>query len=464
MGFNISGICLDKNYATDMEGLERRLGWRLSKPIPATMETVSANYWAEGPCAGLVFTETGTLIFLSPHLMLAHNDIARGRSIGFVISETTDTYGFRFFDAGEMIRELLVAEGQASENPGSPLSFETGDDNFTNIMNGMERILGQSFSSLQNSHPALICQVDENNTLSNANPLLDNQNALSPEVVSNLHTMAKEEGSVPTITKISLFSKLFGWLFGKKATPTLTPNEDDLEEAKRRVALTYPERDANFLDQILLICQHSEAVTQANLAREYNHDTNKHELVLGLTLKHEADASLKGATRLLKLKLLEDQELFYASNITDPELHSTILSKSIPFYVKHDYFGFRELLTHWGIDNAAYAKDVELAIRSTPVSMIVSIHEGPAKPGQIIISQGNQNISVTVDHTGAQPYVPIFTDMKAMVESEHYKASDSNRIIEITIPDFNQLSGGKYTGTNFILNPTGTPMEFFFKL
>lgn len=63
MGFNISGLAINKNYEKDFDKLQEELGWNLKKESEISFESASSNWTEEGIC-NVYFTEKGTLMFI----------------------------------------------------------------------------------------------------------------------------------------------------------------------------------------------------------------------------------------------------------------------------------------------------------------------------------------------------------------------------------------------------------------
>ena len=67
MGFNVSGLVMDRNYEDNFTELQNGLGWKLEKESEIDFETASEN-WKELDICDVYFSEKGTLIFLSPDM------------------------------------------------------------------------------------------------------------------------------------------------------------------------------------------------------------------------------------------------------------------------------------------------------------------------------------------------------------------------------------------------------------
>ena len=64
MGYNISGLVIDKNYENDIEQIENILGEKLVFDKKVDFESGSEN-WKDDNYCDIYFSEKGTLIFIS---------------------------------------------------------------------------------------------------------------------------------------------------------------------------------------------------------------------------------------------------------------------------------------------------------------------------------------------------------------------------------------------------------------
>ncbi len=450
MGFNIAGIAFDANYENNIETLEQQIRFTLSNKKTVTFEDISRNWWDEENKIGVAFSPTGTLLFCSPDLIQDHIVSPEGTSFCFTMIDMSGAYAFSYSKSGTILREVMVVDGTTMTDEGDRPNFETHEDSGENIWAGIEAVMGHSFSRFSLENPAFIFDIEK----SDEKALIEKRapkSAAKEKPPSFLKRLFRRENK--TAAPLAAISK-----------EEVQPSRAEIKETVRRAMLQYPDREENFLDQILLLCQNTKNVEKAYLASLPNSKTARHEYILGFELNSQDESMVKPMSRIIKEKFFTDRELFYTSNLTNPDLLETIKSKNYPFYVKHQYYAFRELLTQWAIDRHRYAEAVELAIRSTPIAFFATRSTGYPNDDEIIFPQDGSHMVVVQDKSSTQPYVPIFTDSAAAQSSHYHGNREGIFLFEMSIPDFNSVTRGVYKGKNFILNPSESPMEFFFKL
>lgn len=457
MGFNIAGIAFDANYENNIEALETQIRFSLTNKKAVTFEDISRNWWDEEGKIGVAFSPTGTLLFCSPDLIQDHIASPQGASFCFAMIDTSGAYAFNYTKNGTILRDVMTVEGNVMTSEGNCPSFETHEEIGENIWAGIEALIGQPFSQFPVEQTAFIFDIKASGDTRPTTPSLEKK--------------AKPEEKPPAKEKRPSFLKRLFGRRNKAAVPVTAiskeaaePSRAEVKEIVRRAMLQYPDRKENFLDQILELCQNTKNVEKVYLALEPNSKTARHEYILGFELSSQDESGVKSMSRTIKDKFFTDRELFYTSNITNSDLLETIKSKNYPFYVKHQYYAFRELLAQWAIDRHLHAKAVEMTIRTTPIAFFATHSTGYPDDDEIIFPQGGSHMVVVQDKSSTQPFVPIFTDAAAAQASQYHGNKEGIFLFEMSIPDFNSVTRGIYKGRNFILNSSESPMEFFFKL
>ena len=85
MGFNISGLAINKNYENDFDSLQKELGWNLKKETEIDFETASSNWKDDGIC-DVYFSENGTLLFNSMEMCTESFPLKNDNSLTFALS------------------------------------------------------------------------------------------------------------------------------------------------------------------------------------------------------------------------------------------------------------------------------------------------------------------------------------------------------------------------------------------
>ena len=99
MGYNISGIAINKNYENDFESLQNQLGWNLEKVAEIDFETASAN-WTDDKICNVHFTKTGTLIFIGMENCEQSFNLKNDHVLTFALSETSMVFNINYSEKG----------------------------------------------------------------------------------------------------------------------------------------------------------------------------------------------------------------------------------------------------------------------------------------------------------------------------------------------------------------------------
>jgi len=156
MGFNISGIAINKNYKQDFEKLKRQYDWNLEGPVEVSFETASSNY-TENDICNVYFTENGTLIFISMERCIdAGLCVSDANSMTFVLSEMSMSFIVNYYEGKQLKRAIMETEGDRMDDSGDPLPVEAiSPDTSEIIWNQMKVLLGKSFYDIDLGDKAL---------------------------------------------------------------------------------------------------------------------------------------------------------------------------------------------------------------------------------------------------------------------------------------------------------------------
>lgn len=154
MGFNISGIVIDKNYEEDFISLQKELGWILEKQSDINFQTASSNWKDEGIC-DVYFSETGTLLFLSMDMCAQCWPVKSNKTFTFALSETSMAFNIGYCEYGVEKRSFMVVNGEKLIDTGSKLEVEQKSEDPSEIIwNQLEVMLGKSFWGINESEKA----------------------------------------------------------------------------------------------------------------------------------------------------------------------------------------------------------------------------------------------------------------------------------------------------------------------
>lgn len=155
MGFNLSGLAINKNYKDDFQGLQEELGWVLREEGEITFEEASSNWKEEGTC-DVYFAEQGTLLFISMERCEESWGLKKANTLTFALSETSMVFNLNYCENGVLQRSILEVESNRITEEGEPLEAEeSSEDTSEMIWNQLEVVLGEPFWDIELTEKAV---------------------------------------------------------------------------------------------------------------------------------------------------------------------------------------------------------------------------------------------------------------------------------------------------------------------
>jgi hypothetical protein len=155
MGFNISGLAINKNYESEFNNLQKELGWNLEKQAEINFETASSNWKDDGICDAY-FSEKGTLLFISMDMCTDSWPLKNDNTLTFALSETSMAFNINYCENGIEKRSIMEVEEQRMQDTGEKLEVEEkSTDTAEIIWNQMEVVIGKSFWSIEPGEKAV---------------------------------------------------------------------------------------------------------------------------------------------------------------------------------------------------------------------------------------------------------------------------------------------------------------------
>jgi hypothetical protein len=155
MGFNISGLAINKNYESEFNNLQKELGWNLEKQAEINFETASSNWKDDGICDAY-FSEKGTLLFVSMDMCTDSWPLKNDSTLTFALSETSMAFNINYCENGIEKRSIMEVEEQRMKDTGEKLKVEEKSaDTAEIIWNQMEVVIGKSFWSIDPGEKAV---------------------------------------------------------------------------------------------------------------------------------------------------------------------------------------------------------------------------------------------------------------------------------------------------------------------
>ena len=149
MGFNISGLVVNKNYKEKIKELEKDLSWNLSASEEITFATASSN-WKDEEFCDVYFSDHGTLIFLSMDKCTEAFPISDKKTLTFALSETSMAFNINYCEDGVEKRSIMEVEGERMSDEGDKLLVEDKSEDASEIIwNQIEVVLGKRFWDIE---------------------------------------------------------------------------------------------------------------------------------------------------------------------------------------------------------------------------------------------------------------------------------------------------------------------------
>ena len=149
MGFNISGLAINKNYENDFDSLQKELGWNLKKETEIDFETASSNWKDDGIC-DVYFSENGTLLFISMEMCTESFPLKNDNSLTFALSETSMAFYINYCENGIEKRLIMEVNDERMQDEGEKLGVEnTAEDTSEIILNQLEVVIGKRFWDIE---------------------------------------------------------------------------------------------------------------------------------------------------------------------------------------------------------------------------------------------------------------------------------------------------------------------------
>jgi len=223
MGFNVSGLAINKNYEKEFENLQKELGWNLVKQSEINFETASSNFKDEGVC-DVYFSENGTLMFISMDMCVESWPLKNANTLTFALSETSMAFNINYCENGVEIRSIMEVNDDRMQDEGDKLSVEDNSEDTSEIIwNQIEVVLGKSFWKIEPEEKAIRYVFTKNKQ-----PVenIEKPNKVEPQ---------KEDLSIFSIDDLdSKFKALLNIPNARTNIEALTQMSNLLEEYKKR--------------------------------------------------------------------------------------------------------------------------------------------------------------------------------------------------------------------------------------
>lgn len=143
MGLQIGGLVIDKNYESDLEGLEVILNKKLVFEDEVVFKKASAND-KESDVLDIYFLDDATLIMSSITIASLAYKATQQKVMSFVIDEETMLFSLYYTENGFLTRKVIEVEGDVVESRGEQFEYEDVEESKVELIYHLiEDILGE---------------------------------------------------------------------------------------------------------------------------------------------------------------------------------------------------------------------------------------------------------------------------------------------------------------------------------
>jgi hypothetical protein len=186
MGFNISGLAINKNYEKEFDQLQKELNWKLEKQSEIDFETASSNWTEDGIC-NVYFLENGTLIFMGMDMCTESFPLRNANTLTFALSETSMAFNINYCENGIEKRSIMEVNDERMIDEGDKLEVEAKSEDTSEIIwNQIEKVIGKSYWDIEFNEKAVRYIFTKNTgTPSSGKTTYDIDKTISKEDLSN---------------------------------------------------------------------------------------------------------------------------------------------------------------------------------------------------------------------------------------------------------------------------------------
>ena len=149
MGFNFTGIAINKNYQDKIEEIEKILGMKLTLKEEIYFETAMSSHKPDYAC-DIYFSEDCTIAFLAEPIQPDINSLSTDRQIAsFMASETAMVFGLEVAKNNISIRSMTEFNGERMDDEGEPFIEENEGDGMRVVFQGIANTINKSFWGIE---------------------------------------------------------------------------------------------------------------------------------------------------------------------------------------------------------------------------------------------------------------------------------------------------------------------------
>jgi hypothetical protein len=149
MGFNFTGIAINKNYQDKIEEVSQIFDMKLTLKEEIYFENAMSSHKPDDTC-DIYFFENCTIVFLSEPIQLNLNKLSINRQIAsFMASETAMVFELEVSENQQTIRYMTEFNNDRMEDEGDKFEDEDEDDGMEVVFKGIANTINKSFWGIE---------------------------------------------------------------------------------------------------------------------------------------------------------------------------------------------------------------------------------------------------------------------------------------------------------------------------
>ena len=149
MGFDSTGIAINKNYQETIEEVSQIFDMKLTLKEEIYFENAMSSHKPDDTC-DIYFSENCTIVFLSEPIQLSLNKLSIDRQIAsFMVSETAMVLDLDISKNQENIRYMTEFNNDRMEDEGNKFEGEGEDDGMEVVFKGIANTINKSFWGIE---------------------------------------------------------------------------------------------------------------------------------------------------------------------------------------------------------------------------------------------------------------------------------------------------------------------------
>lgn len=158
MGYNISGLAINRNFNKDLNELAKAFNWKMELVKEVSFEEASAN-WTPNNEVNVYFSDSATLLFIDSDRCMGGFRLGGAKVLTFVYTATSMAFLMNYWNQDKVDRYIMEVEGDIMSQRGEKLALEAKHSTTDGLIFGMiDEVLGEPFGEIELGATAYKCE------------------------------------------------------------------------------------------------------------------------------------------------------------------------------------------------------------------------------------------------------------------------------------------------------------------